>query len=91
VGHLRHDVPLPGVAKIDVLKRSHVISDIERRLIDELRKREAQIVSALSAPTTQTEFEFGRICGMYQEHQVIQRIFEHCLNEGDPTERHDES
>jgi hypothetical protein len=74
-----------------VAKRSHVVSDIERALLDELRKHELAIVSALQAPTSKTEFEFGRTCGRFQECQELRAFIEHYLNESDPTGRHEES
>jgi hypothetical protein len=60
-------------------------------LLDELRKRELQIVSTLSAPTDKSQFEFGRICGMYQEHQVIRSLIERYLDESDRKGRFEES
>ena len=56
-----------------------------------MREREQQIVLALRAPADKSLFEFGRLCGMCQEHQAIHSILEHCLDESDPTGRHEES
>lgn len=81
-----------GVAKIDVLKRLNVASDsIERVLLDALRKRDQETMSALTAPTDKSLFEFGRLCGICQERQAIQLIIEHYLNASDPAGRHEES
>jgi hypothetical protein len=75
---------------IDVLKRTHVTSGIERA-IDELRKREREIAQALLAPADKSEFGFGHLCGSAQENSRSVLILEHCLEESDPIrERHDE-
>jgi hypothetical protein len=76
--------------KIDVLKHPHVTSAIERA-IDELLKRELELArSALLRPTDKTEFGYGRVCGLFQGLQESRSVLEHCLNEGDPAERHEE-
>ena len=82
--------PYVGVAKIDVFKRVDVASPLERA-IDELLKRELQLArEALATPADKTEFGYGRVCGMFQAYQHARSILEHCLDEGDPTERHEE-
>jgi hypothetical protein len=73
-----------------VLKRSHVTSAIERA-IDELIKHELELArTALARPTDKSEFGYGHVCGMFQAFQMARSILEHCLNEGDPAERHEE-
>jgi hypothetical protein len=75
-----------------VLKRLNVASDsIERVLLDALRRRDEETLSAITAPTDKTLFEFARLCGMRQERQAIQLIIEHYLNASDPVGRHEES
>jgi hypothetical protein len=82
---------LPGVAKIDVSKRTNVSSAIERA-IDELLKRQAQLArAALSVPAEKSEFGYGRVVGQFQAYEDARSVLEHCLNESDPArERHDE-
>jgi hypothetical protein len=91
VGHGPPD-PSLGVANIDVLKRSHVTSVIERA-IDELLKHELEIArDSLARPSDKSEFGYGHVCGMFQALQLARSILEHCLNEGDPVrERREES
>lgn len=49
-----------------------------------MHKRELAIVMALSAPSSKTEFEFGRVCGEVQGIQYLRAFIEHLLNESDP-------
>jgi hypothetical protein len=82
---------LPGVAKIDVSKRSHVSSVIDG-VLGELKTRQAQLArAALTVPADRTEFEYGRVCGRFQTYEELGALIEHYLNESDPSGRHEES
>jgi hypothetical protein len=77
--------------KIDVLKRSVIKSDIASALLDELRKRDLDTVTAIQAPSDKSEFEFGMRCGECRERQAIRSFVEHLLNASDPTGRTEEA
>jgi hypothetical protein len=85
---VERSTPSPGVVKIDVLKRSNVKSDTECA-IDELLKLELEIALAPLAPAEKTEFAYGHHCGSLQTVRRCRSILEHCVNRGDPLERHE--